>query len=65
MCHINKLELYINNLVPLMEYFDTDYEESYNYEDESICDKCGEELELVENTWWLCMDCDMEGFVMD
>lgn len=63
MCNFNKLEKTINNLVPIMEYFDTNYES--DTDDEFICDKCGEELELVENTNWMCMDCDMEGFQMD
>ena len=65
MCQFNKLELNINKLVPINEFVDTDYESDEEEEDEFICDKCGAELELVENTNWMCLDCDMEGFEMD
>ncbi len=36
MCHFNELEKNINNLVPIMEYFDTNYESDTDTDDEFL-----------------------------
>lgn len=54
MCHFNKIEG-INEIINVFDVVDENIVEVD--EDGGICERCGEDLELVENSWWLCVDC--------